>query len=926
MYNRKYYRQSFYLLLHLRQQQIETGQQGYGMLLVSVLSIFMFSMLAACLTMTNLSTSVTRAYTDEQNAFYVAESGLNERASSIREKFIGYAKPTGYSPGQTSAVLLNASVLPESMRDCSNSLPTAIGSGDFSCQHTPFTSNTFKTNLTSQGTGANTVTQASVSTTYFAHTFVADQTCYVDTSLPLAGQSCSADPTNKAPRPQIIPAGQLYTGLNSQDYHYTIFSTASEDHLAENMPQTQVTLQMNFTSRAIPLFQFGAFSNGDLEISSHSDMNVYGRVHANKNLLIQAYTNSGDPTPTTEIFDGGNITTAGNFYTQNPANSGGATPGNNYIVMSGGNVTLPDGRLAKLIPADHETPFTATELQPFAPKISNGAMGVKSLTTPGLGFLRTRDAAGNIGDYYGKADIRLVMQFDRSVPFDLSTIQTGTNAKGGTCGTTWDIPSNRNSLSTAKCNKFTTGQLRSLQQPVLVLTSIANQTEETNRFCPSLVAPAPAVQALAVSDRERVLRALQIAIAADPGIISIGSVTGSGNLTATQQGVFKTRLDKLMISGLNSTTISQLTPASIASARSSCFLPAPIQKLTNFFNRQENRAMKLLQTNIQSLTIWNRDGRYVDFTGTTTAPGTATNLDAATSDATAATYATDGLLFERDGADSTAPVGSFQHLGLAAKDPTEGGLVFHSTVDDTAYPIDTDNNRIYNNTAADKGKHQSPFGFAFNGGANLPAPLTLASDQGIYLQGDYNSYGYTENLGVITNAGAKQPASVLGDTITVLSNQCLDASRQLNCGVAAAAALPIVTAQTEVHAAFATNQDSSCGDPSFTISGAYCTDRLNQYNNRTGSSNSIYFGGGLQNYIRMLESWTNQKFLYRGSMIKLNTPLEYNGPYITGTAANYYDIPIRDFGYDTDFNNFDRLPPLTPRVLTLVQEVFKRQH
>ena len=333
MHNRKYYRQSFYLLLHLRQQRIDRGQQGYAMLVVAVVSIMMFSMLAACLTMTNLNTLSTRAYTDGQNAFYVAESGLNDRANVIREKFIGYAKPTGRSPGQTTAVLLSPSSLSQSMRDCSNSIPTAIGSGDFSCQHRPFTSHGFKTNLTDQG---NSITQAANNTTYFAHTFVADQTCYVDTSLSLAAQACSNDPTNKAPRPQIIPAGQLYAGLNSQDYHYTIFSTASEDHLAENTPQAQVILQMDFTSRAIPLFQFGAFSNGDLEISSHSDMTVYGRVHANKNLLIQAYTNSTDPSPTTAIFDLGNITTAGDLYTQNPANKGTATPGINYVVMSGG--------------------------------------------------------------------------------------------------------------------------------------------------------------------------------------------------------------------------------------------------------------------------------------------------------------------------------------------------------------------------------------------------------------------------------------------------------------------------------------------------------------------------------------------------------------------------------------------------------------
>jgi hypothetical protein len=970
MYNRKYYRQSFYLLLHLRQQQVETGQQGYGMLLVSVLSIFMFSMLAACLTMTNLSTSVVRAYTDEQNAFYVAESGLNERASSVREKFIGYAKPTGQSPGQTSAVLLNASVLPESMRDCSNSLPTAIGSGDFSCQHKPFTSNTFKTKLTNQGSaGANTVTQAGVSTTYFAHTFVADQTCYVDTSLPLAGQACSADPTNKAPRPQVIPAGQLYTGLNSQDYHYTIFSTASEDHLAENAPQAQVTLQMNFVSRAIPLFQFAAFSNGDLDITSGTNMNFYGRIHTNKNLLIRA-NNSG----TTQTFDG-NITTAGQIYTADPSKNA-ASKGKNYIVMSGGAFTLPapDGRLAEELPAEHSGAFTATELQAFAPKIMNGASGVKTLTTPGLGYLRTKDAGGNVGEYYGKADIRLVMQFDRAIPFDLSTIQTGTAAIGETCDATWKIPDNRNDLSSAKCHQFTTGQLRSLIQPVLALTAVANQAEETNRFCPGLVTPAAVIQSLAVSDRERVLRALQIAIAADPGIVSVEQVKGSGNLTATQQGVFKTMLDKLMISGLNATSISQLTPASIASARSSCFLPAPIQKLvkddgsSGFFNRQEGRAMKMLQTNIESLTIWNRDGRYVDFTGTSMAHGTATNLDAAINDATAANYDTDGLLFERTKTvDTSMPAGSFQHLGLAAKDTTEGGLVFHATIDDTTYPIDsTDNNRIYNSAAADKGKHQSPFGFAFNGGKNLPAPLTLATDQGIYLQGDYNNFARTENLGVVTAAGAKQPAAVMGDTITVLSNQCLSAGSgsdynqlpagQINCGINPNTTFNTsgqkvyqyrVTAKTEVNAAFATNQESSCGDPSQTASAAYCSDRRTRFQlmttktvaQRNPSGNDVYFGGGIQNFARMLEDWGGgaKTFFYRGSMIKLDTPQEYNGPYTNvssvadGTsdpASNYYyySYPSRDFGYDKDFDNFEKLPPLTPRVLSLVQEVFKRQH
>ncbi len=991
----------------LRAQQValkhDRSEQGYGMVLISIVSIVLFSLLAAALTITNLSKLSTDAYVDGTNSFYVAESGLNQRADQLRQKFIGYDLPTGLSPGQATRTS------PVTLANISNcfSTPvttsTSVVSSDFECRNYAFRYNNNAAEvrdssgnivLGSQDNNRN-------SSNYIAHTFVADRTNYRDPANPSLG-----------PQLKKIESGQPYAGIDAFEYVYTVYATAKKPNLVEsnafasftpeevaaknratkitgddalitsydtkaataaatnagraaNNSSINTVLQLDFKIRAIPLFQFAAFSNGDLDITSGTNMNFYGRIHANKNLLIRANNNS-----TTQTFDG-NITTAGQLYTADPSKNA-SSKGKNYIVMSGGSFTLPDGRLAKEVPAEHSGAFTATELQAFAPKILNGASGVKALTTPALGYLRTSDASGNVGEYYGKADIRLVMQFDRAIPFDFSTIQTGTNAKGETCDTAWNIPSNRNNFSTVKCRQFTTGQLRSLQQPVLVLTSIANQTEETNRFCPGLVSPAAAIQALAVSDRERVLRALQIAIAADPGIVSVEQVKGSGTLTAAQQGVFKTMLDKLMISGLNSTSISQLTPASIASARSSCFLPPPIQKLvkkdgsSGFFNRQEGRAMKMLQINIESLTIWNRDGRYVDFTGTPTAPGTATNLDAAMNNATATNYATDGILFERAPADTSMPAGSFQRLGLAAKDTTEGGLVFHATIDDTTYAIDsTDNKRIYNSTAADKGKHQSPFGFAFNGGKNLPAPLTLATDQGIYLQGDYNNFARTESLGVVTAAGAKQPAAVMGDTITVLSNQCLSAgsgsdynqlpSGQINCGINPNTTINTsgqkvyqyrVTARTEVYAAFATNQESSCGDSSQTASAAYCNDRRTRFQlmttktvaEKNPSGNDVYFGGGVQNFARMLEDWGGgaQTFFYRGSMIKLDTPQEYSGPYTNvssvadGTsdpASNYfyYSYPSRDFGYDTDFNSFSKLPPLTPRVLSLGQEVFKRQ-
>jgi hypothetical protein len=381
-----------------------------------------------------------------------------------------------------------------------------------------------------------------------------------------------------------------------------------------------------------------------------------------------------------------------------------------------------------------------------------------------------------------------------------------------------------------------------------------------------------------------------------------------------------------------------------------CFLPAPMQVVTNVYDRKEDfttatgRQMTILQSNIKSLTVWNKDGWYW-------------NTSALSMNSTndlffikkAATAVSAGLT-------NAKATGScdLECLGLAPNDTTEGGLEWHySLIDrtsDNSYKYVSGNGTTRSDTAG-----LSPFGFAFSGGNRLPGPLTIASDQAIYLQGDYNNPSNTagdigtnantagvldldqsrfpeNNPNTATNippAREKRPAAFLGDSMTILSNACYDTNYTVAAcltpstggpskGSLQTAGTAAVTA-TVVRAAILSGTESTV-----LASDGKLSER----------------GAALNNHIRMLEDWYNpvsavtnlpdKTFKYRGSFVSKGLQTEFNGKYRpgggSGSGADYYGIPNRDFGYDEDFNRVDGLPPLTPRVNYLTQQVFKRDY
>lgn len=235
--------------------------------------------------------------------------------------------------------------------------------------------------------------------------------------------------------------------------------------------------------------------------------------------------------------------------------------------------------------------------------------------------------------------------------------------------------------------------------------------------------------------------------------------------------------------------------------------------------------------------------------------------------------------------------------GKTLADATEGGLVFHFTVvGPNSSPPDANSDgvpdtsnrygvRVYNGATLSSTQPGAP---AIKG-------LTLISDQAMYVMGNFNS----------TN---KKPAAVMADTINLLSNNWnrVDARTdvggfQLSDSLTNCTLSQRTTSATTYNAAFLAATDSTGN-----IDG-------------TGGQGGAY-NGGLENYPRLHEQWNNTTLTYRGSFVSLNKPRKVRG----GWGSQCYGAPVRDWNYDTSFNNAANLPPITPRFVYLRQELFVR--
>jgi Tfp pilus assembly protein PilX len=247
-------------------------------------------------------------------------------------------------------------------------------------------------------------------------------------------------------------------------------------------------------------------------------------------------------------------------------------------------------------------------------------------------------------------------------------------------------------------------------------------------------------------------------------------------------------------------------------------------------------------------------------------------------------------------------------MGKPLNEDSEGGLVWFFTV-----------------KGPDSGAIDNDYGIRVYNGQDLVTPinsetpqgLSIISDQAVYVRGDYNCKAActASTFESSANTGQRIPAAVMADSINVLSNLWpLDDLTSINLK-------DRVPSETTINAAFLAGIDITGGK------------------NRDNQDLDDGTGGGLNNYPRFHEYWKDFKFNYLGSLVSLSAPRRVNGPfcgsgglnsdgvtYTTGTnsSCNIYYPPTRNWSYDTQFNNAANLPPLTPRVVSLKQELFSR--
>jgi len=159
-------------------------------------------------------------------------------------------------------------------------------------------------------------------------------------------------------------------------------------------------------------------------------------------------------------------------------------------------------------------------------------------------------------------------------------------------------------------------------------------------------------------------------------------------------------------------------------------------------------------------------------------------------------------------------------------------------------------------------------------GSKIPSTgLTIASQNAIYIQGNYNTGGNPpSNSGNPTtpqvSGYTRAPCAVIADAVNLLSNAWLDANS--NSGTSSR-----VASNTTVNTAI--------------LSGIVPTAPI-------GGDGS--YSGGAENFPRFLEDWSSATITYYGSMVEL-----YQSGQSTGEwgKSNVYVPPTRKWYFDTNF-------------------------
>jgi hypothetical protein len=189
-----------------------------------------------------------------------------------------------------------------------------------------------------------------------------------------------------------------------------------------------------------------------------------------------------------------------------------------------------------------------------------------------------------------------------------------------------------------------------------------------------------------------------------------------------------------------------------------------------------------------------------------------------------------------------------------------------------------------------------------NGGrGNLPANglqgLMVASENPVYVQGNYNAPNAAGNAFGPTGDGHVS-AAIIADALTFLSNAWNDI---VSFNVPHDAAQRNAT-MTWYRTAIIAGKGLTFPHPGSGVGGAAA--------GNAGDHTDFGTDGGAHNFIRYIEDWSGQTLNYRGSILSFFTSRQAVGTY--KCCDNVYSPPTRGYNFDVEFLTPSLLPPRTP--------------
>jgi hypothetical protein len=196
-----------------------------------------------------------------------------------------------------------------------------------------------------------------------------------------------------------IPPGEQYQNLNAQEYRYTAVSQSKGP-----LGGTEAILELRFRSRLVPLFQFAAFYDKDLEILPGPAMVLAGPVHTNGDLYLNANTS---------MQINGQVSTANNLYRGRKDNTN--TPNCNSTPVQ----IYDPVALRSLYPAcPTRRLITPADAVPYNKMIQ---LDVEPVTVPGPEVFDPTTGA----IYWDRADLRLVLNLTNTGALNTTNAPTG---------------------------------------------------------------------------------------------------------------------------------------------------------------------------------------------------------------------------------------------------------------------------------------------------------------------------------------------------------------------------------------------------------------------------------------------------------------------------------------------------------------------